>query len=68
MIALIEGTYQGHALPDDDLPGRYFACWTEPDLIGTLRAAGYADIRIVRAGRRHGSPDLQATARSRTSR
>jgi SAM-dependent methyltransferase len=68
MITLIEGTYQGHALPGDDLPGRYFACWTEPDLVGTLGAARYVDIRIVRAGRRHGSPDLQATARSGASR
>jgi SAM-dependent methyltransferase len=68
MITLIEGTYAGHALPGDDLPGRYFGCWTEPDLIGTLSAAGYADIRIVRAERRYGSPDLQATARSRASR
>lgn len=68
MVTLIEGTYEGHALPGDDLAGRYFACWTEPDLMRALGGAGYADVRIELAERRHGSPDLLATARSKASR
>jgi SAM-dependent methyltransferase len=63
MITLIEGTYQGRALPGDDLPGRYFACWTEPDLTAVLDAAGFTDVHIEQAERRHGSPELLATAR-----
>ena len=68
MVTLIEGTYEGHALPGDDLAGRYFACWTEPDLMRALGGAGYADVRIERAERPYGTPDLLATARSKASR
>ena len=28
LLSLIEGTYEGHDLPGDDFPGRYYAFWT----------------------------------------
>ncbi len=30
LLSLIEGTYEGHDLPGDDFPGRYYAFWTGP--------------------------------------
>jgi SAM-dependent methyltransferase len=63
LVTLIEGSYHGHDLPDDDFPGRYFACWTEPVLTAALAAAGFVDIDVAHIDRRGGAPDLLATAR-----
>jgi SAM-dependent methyltransferase len=63
MATLIEGDYEGYALPNDDFPGRFFACWTAPDLAAALDQAGFSGVRVVHVGRRRGSPDLLATAR-----
>ncbi len=40
-LELLRGTYEGHALPDDSFPGRFFATW-EPDALGdVVRGAGF---------------------------
>lgn len=63
MATLIAGSYEGYELPDDDFPGRYFACWTGPELSAVLEAAGFSDVRVTVVDRRHGAQDLLATAR-----
>jgi len=32
MLSLVEGDYEGHDLPGDDFPGRYFAFWSATEL------------------------------------
>ena len=63
VLSLIEGTYEGHHLPGDDFPGRYYAFWTGPDLEAALVSAGFTDVEITRAQRRKGGMDLLARAR-----
>ncbi|MGO8874789.1 MAG: class I SAM-dependent methyltransferase [Acidimicrobiales bacterium] len=63
MVTLIAGSYEGYELPDDDFPGRYFACWTSPELSSVLAAAGFSEVRVTTVDRRHGAQDLLATAR-----
>jgi SAM-dependent methyltransferase len=63
VLSLIEGTYQGHDLPGDDFPGRYYAFWTGHDLEAALHAAGFAGIEVARVSRRKGGADLLATGR-----
>jgi len=40
-LTAVRGTYEGHDLPDDDFPGRFFACWTEGPLVDVLAGAGF---------------------------
>ena len=35
------GDYEGHALPDDDFPGRFFACWEPEPLAEVVAGAGF---------------------------
>jgi SAM-dependent methyltransferase len=63
MATLIEGRYEGRALPGDDFAGRYFACWTAPELSAVLTGAGFADVEVERVSRRRRDPYLLATAR-----
>lgn len=63
LVTLIEGEYEGRDLPGDDFEGRYFACWTAPELAMVLEAAGFLDIRVDRIERRPRGHDLRATAR-----
>jgi alkylated DNA repair protein alkB family protein 8 len=63
MISLIEGDYEGHALPGDDFPGRYFAFWKAPELAGALSSAGFADVNVDYIPRPGNEGDLLATAR-----
>jgi len=63
LVTLLEGTYEGHDLPGDDFPGRYFACWTGEELTATLAGTGFAQIHVEEVERRHGRRDLLATAR-----
>jgi SAM-dependent methyltransferase len=62
VITLLEGTYEGHDLPGDDYPGRYYAFWTGPDLAAALRLAGFTDVTVAVVPRRKGGTDLVATA------
>ena len=64
LLSLIEGTYEGHDLPGDDFPGRYYAFWTGPDLESALASARFTDVEVTRAPRRKGGMDLLATARA----
>lgn len=50
-ITVIEGDYEGHRLPEDDFPGRYFACWTPDELTAALRSAGFGAVRTGREKR-----------------
>ena len=63
LMTLIEGTYEGHDLPGDDFGGRYFACWTAPELVRILEASGFTDVGVERVGRHRRDHDLLATAR-----
>jgi SAM-dependent methyltransferase len=63
MLSLIEGDYEGHDLPGDDFPGRYFAFWTAAELYDALAGAGFIDIAVERVPRGHGEADVLATAR-----
>jgi TDG/mug DNA glycosylase family protein len=40
-LTVANGDYQGTALPGDDFPGRYFACWTPERLAEVVRGAGF---------------------------
>ena len=48
-ITVANGEYEGTALPGDDFPGRYFACWTPARLADVVTGAGFdvelADVR-----------------------
>jgi SAM-dependent methyltransferase len=63
MLSLIDSDYEGHDLPGDDFPGRYFALWTAAELGGALTGAGFADVAVERVPRARGEADLLATAR-----
>jgi TDG/mug DNA glycosylase family protein len=41
VLAMKAGEYEGHAMPGDDFPGRYFACWTGPHLTEVVTGAGF---------------------------
>jgi double-stranded uracil-DNA glycosylase len=41
-ITMASGDYEGTALPGDDFPGRYFACWTPERLAEVVTGAGFA--------------------------
>ncbi|MHB1987644.1 MAG: class I SAM-dependent methyltransferase [Acidimicrobiales bacterium] len=62
LISMIEGDYEGRALPGDDLPGRLFALWTEPELITAVTGAGLACLAVDHIEHRHGEADLLVTA------
>jgi len=49
-LQVLEGTYEGDALADDDIGGRYFAAWTRGRLIDVLVGAGFEDIVVSRDG------------------
>ena len=63
MLSLIEGDYEGHDLPGDDFPGRYFAFWSAAELGDALTGAGFVAIGVERVPRARGEGDLLATAR-----
>jgi SAM-dependent methyltransferase len=63
LFTLIEGVYEGHDLPGDDFPGRYFAFWTAPEVAGLLTSAGFSEVRVEGIERPRGHHDLVATAR-----
>ncbi len=41
-LQLLEGTYEGDALPDDEVGGRYFAGWRPDQLADVVTGAGFA--------------------------
>ncbi|HZQ87817.1 MAG TPA: methyltransferase domain-containing protein [Acidimicrobiales bacterium] len=45
-ITVVHGAYAGTALPMDDFPGRYFACWEEQPLADIVIGAGF-DVETV---------------------
>jgi SAM-dependent methyltransferase len=61
MMSMIQGDYEGRALPGDDFPGRWFSLWTESELTATLTTAGFANLRAEQTERRYGSSDLVIT-------
>ena len=42
-LSLIPGDYEGRSLPQDDFPGRYFALWSEAEVVTALEEAGFRD-------------------------
>ena len=45
-IQVLEGTYEGDALPCDDVGGRFFASWSSEELNDVLSGAGF-DVRTI---------------------
>jgi TDG/mug DNA glycosylase family protein len=43
-VQVLVGSYEGHALPDDDVGGRFFASWEPDELADVLVGAGF-DVR-----------------------
>jgi TDG/mug DNA glycosylase family protein len=64
-LTAAQGDYAGTALPDDDFPGRYFACWQPDGLAAVVHGAGFdvgsaeveGHIVAVRATRGRTLPD-----------
>jgi TDG/mug DNA glycosylase family protein len=40
-ISMKRGAYEGSALPNDDFPGRFFACWEPEPLAAVVEGAGF---------------------------
>ena len=40
-VSMKRGEYEGAALPDDDFPGRFFACWEPRELASVVTGAGF---------------------------
>jgi TDG/mug DNA glycosylase family protein len=65
-IQVVHGDYEGSALPQDDVGGRFFASWRPPRLLDVLVGAGFevrtcqveADVVRVGARRRHSLADV----------
>lgn len=64
MISLIEGEYEGHGLPEDDFPGRYFALWNAGELKTALRETGFTDVKVEILRHQRGGDLLAAARRS----
>jgi len=62
LVTVIEGSYEGHALPGDDFAGRFFACWGASELAAILESAGFVDVDVETLERPRGH-DLVGTAR-----
>jgi len=64
-LQVLAGDYEGDALPDDDVGGRFFAAWTPERLLDVLVGAGFAvenvqldgDVVRGRARRARSLPD-----------
>jgi TDG/mug DNA glycosylase family protein len=64
-LSVLAGELEG-AFPDDDFPGRFFACWQPGELTGVVEGAGFVDVAatvrrgwlVVRAVRDRTLPDL----------
>jgi TDG/mug DNA glycosylase family protein len=65
-LTVVLGDYAGTALPHDDFPGRYFACWEEQPLADVVEGAGFTVEHVgvidgrnthVRARRARSLPD-----------
>lgn len=64
-VQVLHGDYEGSALPQDDIGGRFFAAWTTDSLVDVLDGAGFAvsacevadDVVRARAERRRTLPD-----------
>jgi TDG/mug DNA glycosylase family protein len=41
VISMLRGDYEGSSLPDDDFPGRFFACWDPEPLTTVVTGAGF---------------------------
>ncbi|HLX88347.1 MAG TPA: uracil-DNA glycosylase family protein, partial [Acidimicrobiales bacterium] len=65
-IQVLHGDYEGNALPDDDVGGRFFAAWRRDDFEDVLTGAGFApsgltvdnDVVRARAMRARTLPDF----------
>ena len=65
-IQVLHGDYEGHALPDDDVGGRFFAAWRPEDIDDVLMGAGFGvssvtvddDVVRARAARARSLPDV----------
>ncbi len=45
-LQVVEGSYEGDALPDDDIGGRYFAAWRPQHLADVLIGAGFDQVTV----------------------
>jgi len=57
MLTLIRGSYEGRSLPEDDFPGRFFACWMEDELAEALQEAGFGEVAVEVRPWRQGESD-----------
>ena len=57
-LTAVHGAYEGVQLPDDDFPGRYFACWSEAEIGDLVTGAGFDVARVSRQG-----PNVRVEAR-----
>jgi TDG/mug DNA glycosylase family protein len=65
-LSVLAGDHEGSDLPDDDFPGRFFACWQPAALARVVEGAGFADVTttvrrgwlVVRAARARTLPDF----------
>ena len=65
-LQVLHGEYEGRALPEDDIGGRFFAAWAPAALLDVLVGAGFAvldcavrdDVVRVRAERLRSLPDV----------
>lgn len=62
-LSLIEGSYEGRQLHDDDFPGRYFTLWTAERLLAVLEEAGFLEPVVEQVAHPQGG-DLWARARA----
>jgi SAM-dependent methyltransferase len=64
LLTLIEGDFEGHDLPSDDFPGRYFAFWTAGEVGDLVEGAGFVEVAVERIRRVGSQWDLLVTGRS----
>lgn len=66
LVSLIEGSYCGRRLPDDDFPGRWFSLYEKEELESVLRLASFEVLSLTRRPYRGGGGDLVARCRRPT--
>ncbi|HET9442892.1 MAG TPA: uracil-DNA glycosylase family protein [Acidimicrobiales bacterium] len=52
-VQVVYGSYEGHALPEDDIGGRFFASWEPGDLVDVVTGAGFSVQAVSVEGDRH---------------
>ena len=65
-LRLIAGDYEGHHLPGDDLPGRFFATWTPAGVADVVAGAGFDIVDLSDQATDHGDRLVVEAVRART--